>query len=381
MKKERETPRRQSKARKPVPKSAQTLLYGHGRIRRRGDGFIANLCGSQTRRTFRSLDQAKAWLDAQGAGDGLPALTAAQVAEAARAYAILPPGVSLYALAEAAAARAAEAAAPIDLIPLCIDYIEDCRARLRPPTVAQYRRHLNLALTSPLLGADLRNHTKPAIRAYLESIHSQYERRRALSTLSALYSHLVERDLLTANPCATIRQPRLPKRPPAVLTLDQTRTLIDRAKTFENGALLPYIAVCLFAGIRPTEAMRLRPRDIGREYITLTASQTKTIHARTVPIQPNLRAILDRSLSPTARLIIPCSPSRFRHHLCALIVTLPFAWSQDILRHSYASYRYELTRDAAATASEMGHTGTEIFFQHYRGLVSPGSGLAFFSVV
>ena len=127
--------------------------------------------------------------------------------------------------------------------------------------------------------------------------------------------------------------------------------------------------------------MRLRPCDIGREYITLTASQTKTIHARTVPIQPNLRAILDRSLSPTARLIIPCSPSRFRHHLCALIATLPFAWSQDILRHSYASYRYEQTRNAAATASEMGHTGTEIFFQHYRGLVSPGGGLAFFSVV
>lgn len=372
------TKRTSSKAAK---NAAQTLLYGHGRIRRRGDGFIANLCGSQTRRTFRSLDQAKAWLDAQGAGDGLPALTAAQVAEAARAYAILPPGVSLYALAQAAAARAAEAAAPIDLIALCIDYIEDCRARLRPPTVAQYRRHLNMALTSPLLGADLRNHTKPTIRAYLDRIPSPHERTAALRTLSALYAHLIERDLLTANPCATIRPPRVRHAPPAILTLDQARTLIDRARDFENGALLPYIAVCLFAGIRPAEAMRLRPCDIGREYITLTASQTKTIHARTVPIQPNLRAILDRSLSPTARLIIPCSQSRFRHHLCALIATLPFAWSQDILRHSYASYRYEQTRNAAATASEMGHTGTEIFFQHYRGLVSPGGGLAFFSVV
>lgn len=362
--------------------AAQTLLYGHGRIRRRGEGFIANLCGSQTRRTFHSIEQAKAWIDAQSsAADGLPALTAAQVAEATRAYAILPPGVSLYALAQAAAARAAEAAAPIDLIPLCIDYIEDCRSRLRPPTVAQYRRHLNMALTSPLLGADLRNHTKPTIRAYLESIPSQYERRRMLATLSALYTHLVERDLLPANPCATIRPPRLPKHPPAVLTLDQARSLIDRAKAFENGALLPYIAVCLFAGIRPAEAMRLRPCDIGREYITLSASQTKTICARTVPIQPNLRALLDRSLDPTARLIIPHSPSRFRHHLCALIASLPFAWSQDILRHSYASYRYEQTRNAAATASEMGHTGTEIFFQHYRGLVSPGSGLAFFSIV
>ena len=37
MKKERETPRRQSKARKPVPMSAKTLLYGHGHIRRRGE--------------------------------------------------------------------------------------------------------------------------------------------------------------------------------------------------------------------------------------------------------------------------------------------------------------------------------------------------------
>jgi len=51
------------------------------------------------------------------------------------------------------------------------------------------------------------------------------------------------------------------------------------------------------------------------------------------------------------------------------------------MRHSYASYAYDLTRDAALIASEMGHHGTDIFFRHYRGLVEPGAGAKFFNIL
>jgi hypothetical protein len=48
------------------------------------------------------------------------------------------------------------------------------------------------------------------------------------------------------------------------------------------------------------------------------------------------------------------------------------------MRHSYA---YDLTRDAPLVASEMGHHGTDIFFRHYRGLVTPGDGAKFFGIL
>ena len=51
------------------------------------------------------------------------------------------------------------------------------------------------------------------------------------------------------------------------------------------------------------------------------------------------------------------------------------------MRHSYASYAYDLTRDAALVASEMGHRGTDIFFRHYRGLVTPGDGARYFNLL
>ena len=115
------------------------------------------------------------------------------------------------------------------------------------------------------------------------------------------------------------------------------------------------------------------------EYITLGASQTKTASARTVAIRPNLRAILDRH--PVRESVTQgLSPDRFRKVLVAVVKASGIQWTQDVLRHSFASYAYELSRDAPATAYEMGHRGTDIFFRHYRGLVPPGSGNAFFSL-
>ena len=70
--------------------------YGYGRIRKRPNGsFLADLCGGgkRLRRTFRTAAQARQWLDAQMAAPCT--LTASQLAQAAEAFALLPPGVSL----------------------------------------------------------------------------------------------------------------------------------------------------------------------------------------------------------------------------------------------------------------------------------------------
>ena len=46
-------------------------------------------------------------------------------------------------------------------------------------------------------------------------------------------------------------------------------------------------------------------------------------------------------------------------------------WPNNGLRHSFASYRYAATNDAALVASELGHTTTAMLFNTYRELVTP----------
>jgi len=41
---------------------------------------------------------------------------------------------------------------------------------------------------------------------------------------------------------------------------------------------------------------------------------------------------------------------------------------------------YELTKNAAAVAADMGHHGTDIFFKHYRALAHPGDGEKWFAI-
>ncbi len=367
-------PQPKSKAKSPIP-------YGHGTVRPTAYGTYTadvTLPAGRRRATFKTLAEAKAYIDAVSATDAQP-LTAAQMREASEAFALLPPGVSLLdALRQGLGALTAPDA---DAAPYIDAYIAEASERLRPDTVAYYRRTLANATapSSPLRGS-LRNHTRANIIAHLGSICKPAQKRHTLRSLSAFYAWLIARDIIRENPAASVTLPRQPRPRPAVLTLDQAQALLDAAAASPYADLLPYIAVSLFAGLRPTEAMRLTTADIGEEYITLDAAQTKTAHARTVRIRPNLRAILDACALP-AGPIIRHYPRRFRLHLTELSRSASVPWAQDILRHTFASYAYEFSRDAAATAYEMGHTGTDIFFRHYRGLVPPGTGERFFALL
>lgn len=46
-------------------------------------------------------------------------------------------------------------------------------------------------------------------------------------------------------------------------------------------------------------------------------------------------------------------------------------WPPNALRHSFASYHLAHFRDAAQLALELGHTTTEVLFNHYREVVTP----------
>lgn len=111
------------------------------------------------------------------------------------------------------------------------EFVAHLVARGRSPhTVAAYRRDLEafrrFALDSLRpVPAGFAQVDHKALRRYLAELHRQGKApasvRRALSALSALYGFLLERGQVDQNPVTRLQAPKLPKRLPKVLNLDQ----------------------------------------------------------------------------------------------------------------------------------------------------------------
>lgn len=324
--------------------------------------------GGQTlRRRLGSVAEAQAWIDAQDAAYAYT-LTASQIRDAGTALAILPPGVTLHQCAQHYLATAAKENADQPILPLFEAFISARSHVLREETLKSYRILLNRSLAE--IGNRTSDYSPDRIRRALSRM-TPNQHNHILRALNAFFNWSLDSGDLILNPCADIKLARVPEPARQIFTLDQTRTLLEFVHE-KRPDLLGYFSLCLFAGLRPTEARRITARHIGAEYITLDASITKTAQARTVPIEAGLRELIERfplgRRSTTAiKRITQAFPLR--------------AWSQDIMRHSYASYAYERSRDAAATAYNMGHVGTDIFFRHYRGLVPPNAGAQYFQIL
>ena len=56
-------------------------------------------------------------------------------------------------------------------------------------------------------------------------------------------------------------------------------------------------------------------------------------------------------------------------------------WSQNGLRHSFASYRLAATSNAAAVAAELGHSTSQMLYSTYRELVLPEEAERYWRIV
>jgi integrase len=144
--------------------------------------------------------------------------------------------------------------------------------------------------------------------------------------------------------------------------------------------LLPYIAIGLFAGLRRAEIERLDWSEIDFEsgLIKVTAQNSKTAQRRFVTMQPNLR----EWLLPLRKHKGNVTPGEnFRQSFDQARVAAGIEdWSNNALRHSFASYHLAHFKNAAATALELGHHDSRVTFAHYRELVKPKEGERYWNI-
>ena len=154
-------------------------------------------------------------------------------------------------------------------------------------------------------------------------------------------------------------------------------------------ALVPFITIGAFAGLRHAEIQRLDWAEVGLEsgYIEIKASKAKTASRRLVPISENLR----RWLAPLRQAEGPvCEYVNMSKQLLWLAEEVntamqadnppgAFVWKHNALRHSFISYRVAQIQKVDQVALEAGNS-PRMVFSNYRELVRPVDAEKWFGI-
>lgn len=125
-----------------------------------------------------------------------------------------------------------------------------------------------------------------------------YNNRRGL--LSTFFKFAFQKDWLATNPVEKTPHYRINHRrgSATTITAEHAAKLMTYLETYENGELVPYFALCLFAGIRPCvrfgEITKLQATSVRLDtgVIHIEPEVSKVRMKRLVTIQPNLAAWL-----------------------------------------------------------------------------------------
>jgi len=186
------------------------------------------------------------------------------------------------------------------------------------------------------------------------------------------------------NPCRAVRIERShDDAPPQVLSVAECESLLRAAEDYKAGMLVPYVAVCLFAGLRPFEARRLTWVQVNLDdgEIRLESAQTKTKRARVVTIGPTLKAWLQAYPGK------PFFPVNWRRHFDAVKSAAGFAgrdggskpWEPDVLRHTAVSHYFRDCGSYGRTAEMFGNS-EGIIKRHYQARVSTEEAKMFYAL-
>jgi len=201
---------------------------------------------------------------------------------------------------------------------------------------------------------------------------AQATRRSHLTDARTFFGWCLRRGYVGFNPCDRIENIQVEDKPIEVLTVDECDRLL-RAALGHDRKLLPYIALGLFAGVRPEEIQRLEWHDIDLKagIIRLEGHKAKTRRRRIVEMHPTCKAWLSMHGD------LP--PKNLKKRLDRVRAKAKISWPHDALRRTAASHLLHLHKDEAKVALMLGHS-PQTLFAHYRELVGDGDNERFWSL-
>lgn len=178
-------------------------------------------------------------------------------------------------------------------------FIEHCRAEKAPQTVYTYKYKLKTFVAfcgdkqlSAITAKDIDNYKAGRLKEVASATVAG-----DLRALNAFFNLAVKWNYLEDNPCRKISKPRMvAQNSPRFLSEEEVRALTAAAN---SSGIKPMIATALYSGLRVSELIRLEWEDIDfrRGLINVKSKpegHTKSHRARSVPIAPTLRPILEK---------------------------------------------------------------------------------------
>lgn len=236
--------------------------------------------------------------------------------------------------------------------------------------------------THELMGAYFAEHTGATLRR----------------TVSAWFGWAVDEGYLPSNPCARKRQRRgtKKKKPPEAVILSpaEASTLLRAAVNAKDWTSLSYIAISLFAGLRPMEfrkkyknkaAIHLDWHNVTPDGIEIYPGLAKTV-ARVVPIISPLPLWIDLIRKKKGALSGPVVATGkrgggWRKHWEAFLANhWKHAWHADQMRHSFGSYRMAVVKNAGQVAMEMGNSPAVVLAHYWNWKTLATDATAFWSL-
>ncbi len=232
------------------------------------------------------------------------------------------------------------------------------------------------------LASDL---TAPGVEDWLRALPNSgaVTQNNFLRLLNVMMEHALKRGYVASNPLSRVEKLDTRGGEIHALTVAEAESLLRAC----DDALLPVIAIGLFAGIRPEETMRLDWRHIHWPHgdkpgnIEVKALHAKTGQRRLVRILPNLQAWL-APFGERTGAVYPGGKWNYYRRLPGLRTKAGVTrWPNDVLRHSFCSYHIAKFNDAAFLALQMGHASTRLIFTNYREVVHPDAAERYFNLL
>ncbi len=227
--------------------------------------------------------------------------------------------------------------------------------------------------------------THNEIRAWLSNEQVHGKKLSAVSVINYmvaignLFTFGVKHGYCDANPVKLIDRPSREAGDIHFLTVDQVVALLIHSEKYD---LVPYVALAVFAGLRPEKELRAldwQKINLTERTIRIDASLAKTRQRRVVEITDALASYL----TPYAKrkgAVIPFDEQEFwrRWQQCRTDAGI-VPWPHDVLRHSYATYHVAAFNDIGKLALQMGNS-PQVIHSAYKGLVAKADAERFFAL-
>jgi integrase len=188
--------------------------------------------------------------------------------------------------------------------------------------------------------------------------------------LHTFFNWSVQQGYASENPVRKTEKIKKVTKLPKILTFNEASQMLDFAKIYRGGSLLPYTVLSLFCGLRPNEARRLTWGDINFDEKFIRVHKTKVSQVRLAVIPEIASKLLqtckNKEIAPGRKAL-----ERLKNaggYTSDGKETLK-KWVPDIFRHTCLSYH--CTTHSVEDTARWSGTSVAMIHNHYRGLVTP----------